>query len=176
MPISPSALVVEDGSGLTSGNSYLSISGANDYHAAHGNDGWAAATSGDRAQALVDATEYVDHRWRFVGQRLASGQALSWPRLGAYDADGFLWEDIVPFSIEKATAEYALRAISGELAPDPTGLAGPVTSRSETIGPHSESVSYSSPVREDVRNFPQADSIVKRSGLVRNPRPRTIRG
>lgn len=43
---------------------------------------------------------------------------MEWPRLSAFDDDSYLLDD-VPNQLQKAVAEYALRAfIYGELAPD----------------------------------------------------------
>lgn len=63
-------------------------------------------------------------------------QPLSFPRLGLHDRDG---QPVVgiPLNVQKATAEYALRAISGPLQPDPvtseTGLLA--TKVREKVGP-----------------------------------------
>jgi len=126
----------------------------------------------------VNATRFIARRWRFVGQRVLSGQALDWPRWGAYDSNQFLWEDVVPPIVAQATAEYALLAISGALlfpTPDPSNQ-GAITSRSETIGPHSESFSFASPVHLDLPRFPEQDRLLQWSGLVRGKRRNTIRG
>ncbi len=178
MPITEATLVVEDGTGLTSGNSYQSIEGASGYHERVGNDAWFDFTADEQAAALVSGTRFIDARWRFVGQKLTSGQTLSWPRIGGYDADYFLWEDAVPPVVAEATAEYALLSVQGQVLfpPRDPSVEGAITSRSESVGPHSESFSFASPIRLDLPRFPEQDQVLIRSGLVRGKRRSTIRG
>lgn len=179
MPIPVSGLILETGSGLSNANSYQSLSGASGYFAGIGNDAWAEEyTAEEQAQALVTATRFIDLRWRFVGSRVGSGQALEWPRYGGYDTDMFLWEDCVPPVVAKAACEYALLAISGTVLfpPRDSQREGAISSRSETIGPHTESFSYAFPLRLDLPRYPEQDSILKKSGLVRARRRTIIRG
>lgn len=178
MPITEATLVVEDGTGLTSGNSYQSISGASGYHARVGNDVWFDYTADEQAAALVSGTRFVEARFRLVGQRLTSGQALHFPAVGAWDADYFLWEDVVPPAVAEAVSEYALLSIQGQVLfpPRDPAVEGAITSRSETVGPHSESFSFASPIRLDLPRYPEQDQILIRAGLVRGKRRSTIRG
>jgi len=115
------ALVPEDGSGFEDANSYVSLVYADTFHLDRLNTKWAAATTGERVAALIKATEYIDKRFgaQFRGQKQNHFQSLEWPRLGAYDDSDF-WLQDVPARLQRATAEYALRAlIYIVLAPDP---------------------------------------------------------
>lgn len=116
MPFTP-----EDGSGLTGANGYIAVTYADDHHALRGHTSWDDLQPTEKEQAIVRATDYVDKRFgrRFLGWRRTQAQALEWPRLDAYDDDDYLIQG-VPAQLQKAVAEYALRAaIYNILAPDP---------------------------------------------------------
>jgi hypothetical protein len=81
------------------------------YHSNAGNDYWATLDADVQQKALVRATSYIDKRFafRFRGTRRRRTQALAWPRLGAYDNDGF-YIDAIPVQVFRAACEYAMRA------------------------------------------------------------------
>ena len=115
---------VESGSGDAGANAYVSVAYVSTHHSDRGNTAWSDFGTTEQEQAIVRATEYIDKRFgrQFRGVRQTKDQGLEWPRLDAFDNDGFLLSggDDVPRQIEKATAEYAIRAaICGTLAPDP---------------------------------------------------------
>jgi len=86
---------------------------------------------------------------------------MSWPRLDAYDNDGYTFDD-VPTKLKQAQFEYALRAYSlHELTPDPrspvqpqshvsgataqsTAPTGSVKRFKEVVGPIEEETEYAS--------------------------------
>lgn len=110
----------DDGSGLDTANAYMSKDAADQYHADQGNDYWSGLTDIVKQRAIVRASGYIDKRFgaKFRGTRRRRTQGLLWPRLGAYDNDGF-YLDTIPPGILKACAEYAMRAaFYNVLAPD----------------------------------------------------------
>ena len=125
------ALIVEDGTGLSNAESYLSVADADTYHASLGTTAWTGANSVKEA-ALRKATRHLDgtYRHRWPGVRVNSSQALDWPRAGAEWSDsgngsslvyGSVYaipSDSVPQAVKDATAELAVRALSETLAPD----------------------------------------------------------
>jgi len=115
------ALIVEDGTGLAAANGYVSLVFFRSHHADRGRDAGSSNIADAQAEAaIVRATDYIDGRFGsvFRGAREEKEQGLEWPRIGAFDDDGFQLDD-VPVQIQKACAEYALRAfILGELLPD----------------------------------------------------------
>lgn len=118
------AFTVEDGTGLTNSNAYITTAFADSYHSDRGNCGWETFSTVKKQQAIVRATFYIDKRFgsRFRGDRQNSQQNLAWPRTDAVDNSDFLLQG-VPKQLQWATAEYALRtALIGELAPDPKML------------------------------------------------------
>lgn len=159
------SFVVEDGTSKTDANSYASVSFADAYFEDRGNAAWAAAASDDaKEQALVRATDYLETRFRFIGDKFDEEQALHFP----------VDEGEIPVNLKKATCEYALRALSAPLAPDPTtderGLQ--VTSKTEKVGPLEESTTYAAYSVSVFKPYPAADALLR--GLVVNNR-RTIR-
>lgn len=129
------AIVVEDGTGLATAVSYLSVADADTHHTARGNGQWTDLSTAEKEQALVRATDYIDKRFgrKFRGQKINRTQGLEWPRGAATDNDGFaVGYDEVPAQLEKATAEYALRAaLVHVLAPD---VPAPVPSQDFSTG------------------------------------------
>jgi hypothetical protein len=172
------ALIVEDGTGVANANAYASLAFADSYHALRANKTWADATVAAKTGAIIRATDYVDQRWRFVGQTTEAIQALAWPRINAIDVNGALHDDEVPEPVKKATAEYALRALERALLPDPSTDDGGkfVTLKREKLGPLEEETRFSEALgRAFTQPFPSADRILSRSGLVVSNSNRTIR-
>ena len=153
------AFLVEDGTGLAAATAYVSVSYADAYHALSG-----AAWTGEESakqQAIVKATRFIDRRFfgRFRGVQRSGSQALAFPRVGIYDEAGRL-RDEMPRQIKEACAEYALRALSGEILPDPEhDAAGVVRSRTEQVGPISESVEYER--TRAAPSYPEADALLR---------------
>lgn len=119
------AFVPEDGTGKEDANSYIDEAFADSYFDDRGNTVWAALTSPEKQQALVRATDYIDQRFgkKFRGDRESKKQALEWPRLSAFDDDGFLFSDVdkIPRQLQKATAEYGFLASTlNPLLPTPS--------------------------------------------------------
>ncbi len=132
------AFVAEDGTGLTLANSYITEAIADTHHTDRGNGKWTDLTMAQKEEALVRATDYIDKRFgrKFVGRRQSRGQGLEWPRSDAFDKDEFLLTgiavDAVPRQLQKACAEYALRAaLVNVLAPD---VPAPVPSQDNQTG------------------------------------------
>lgn len=154
------AFVVEDGTGLTTANSYASVAVADSYFVDRGNATWAALTNDAKQVALVQATSYVDAVNNFIGSRNTSTQALQWPRASAYDPDGYVYEGI-PTRLVQAVAEYALRASESELAPDLTYSAtGVLTMEKSQVGPVLEEKRYSDQRPPSIRQYPFADALL----------------
>ncbi|HEY6965899.1 MAG TPA: DnaT-like ssDNA-binding protein [Burkholderiales bacterium] len=124
------ALTVEDGSGLASAESYLSVTDAKAYWTAHGL-ALGSATDAACEVALRNATIYIDSQWRFKGARLVAGQALEFPRSGLVD-----WSSAaitgIPRRLKDACAEAAFRALTENLFTD-LDRGGQI--KSETVGP-----------------------------------------
>lgn len=147
--------------GGNNSNVYVLLAFIDTHHADRNNTRWTDFTVPEKEAATIRATDYINKRFgrRFRGERMTKSQSLEWPRLSAFDDDGFLLNGIddIPRQLQKATAEYALRAaICGVLAPDPiapipkqsleTGagardtdvVTGQVTRKRDKVGPLEE--------------------------------------
>lgn len=135
------ALTVEDGSGLASADSYISLAAADVYHLRRVNAAWTGSNDIKMA-ALRKATDYMGQVYRlgWAGTRVSYTQALDWPRYEVPMRDapggfgpwqGFYPMDAVPPAVAAACAELALKVlVGGDLTPD---LGQAV--KSETVGP-----------------------------------------
>ena len=110
------AFVVETGAGVANANSYASVSAADSYVSDRGLDGWSTLTESLKEQALIKATDFIEATYRdaWKGERLASAQTLSWPRLNVI-VDGFLLaSNIVPIPLVNSCVEMAIKSAAGE--------------------------------------------------------------
>lgn len=140
------AIVIEDGTGKSNGEVYLTLVEAAAYFTARGNTTWAAiATDALREAALRKATEYMtgSYRSRWQGTRVYPlTQALDWPRQGVTVEGVGVLSTVIPEEIKRVCAELALRASAGELQADLTqGVL------SEQVGPIAVTYDRLSPQR-----------------------------
>lgn len=156
------AFVVEDGTGKPDANSYASVEQADAYFSDRANTSW-TGTLAQKQGALVQATDYIDARFGryFSGTAKYTEnppQSLQWPRAHVRDE--------YPVNLIRACCEYALRALSAALAPDPImGANGfPVSSETKEVGPIKKSVSYAvTPGQKPnlSQDYPAADLLLK---------------
>lgn len=129
------ALVVEDGTGLATAESFVSVADADTYHTAKGNATW-TGTDAVKEQALRRASVFLSSSYPWAGYPVnARTQALAWPRYDVVDQDGNpVASDEVPREVVNATCEVALRELvtPGSMNPDVT-LADKV--KREKVGP-----------------------------------------
>lgn len=144
-------ITVEDGTGKADAESFCTVAFADQYFSARSVAAWAVGTDADKEARLRKATDYLEQLYRqsWAGYRVTSTQALSWPRAwvplpdtpGGYASlPAYVPNNTVPDAVKKACAELALRAISGDLAPDVERV-----TTSETVGPITVQYSDSAP-------------------------------
>src|SRR5574338_242170 len=109
------AIVAEDGTGKANAVSFVTVSDADTYFTAEGNEDWSDLSTAEKEKLLVSATRSIerDYATKFIGVRKSLAQALSWPRL-ASDANGFDLSGSVPREVKIATYELALSYAKGE--------------------------------------------------------------
>lgn len=114
------ALIVEDGTGLSTAESYISVAFADTYHSVRGNTLWATMSVNEREQALRRATDYMGqvYRLQWQGRRISSTQALDWPRYDVVVDGYYIASNILPNDLKNASAELAFKAAGGELYAD----------------------------------------------------------
>ena len=122
------AFTVEDGTGVEDANSWVPVDYANSYFTERGITTWTGA-DGVKEKALVRATDYVHVRF-----------GRHWIPVGSDEVDPevlYTFNETIPVNLKKAVSEYALRALTATLAPDPTvddnGLVTVVTKKQ--LGP-----------------------------------------
>lgn len=108
------ALIVEDGTGLSTAESYISVADADTYIASYkgANATWDGATTADKEIAARKAAQWL-RQYQWKGRREEPAQALDWPRLYVYDDTGTMI-DGVPVAIEQACAEVMFLIVTGE--------------------------------------------------------------
>lgn len=166
------AFTVEDGSGKSDANSYALVAEADAYWSDRGNANWAALTDADKKVALIDATDYIDGRFggRMIGSKATEEQLLEWPRIDTgndlWDYDTVEGEGVIPMALKYATIQYADRARTAPLAPDPVvndaGVSmvttkeeiGPIKTESQPVGGYSATVNV-------LRPYPAADMYMR---------------
>jgi hypothetical protein len=123
------SVVVEDGSGITGANAYLSVEDWKAYADQFGLDysvtaDGTAYTDDQIGSAIIRARSWLDttYRSRWPGAK-ANGreQSTAWPRKEADDVDGEnIADDEVPSEVIVASAEAAWRELQapGSLSPD----------------------------------------------------------
>ncbi len=152
------ALEVEDGSGKSNSESYISVTDADSYFSVRGKTAWAALDTTTKEQALRLATDYMDVRCTYFGSMYQSTQAHEWPRY-PFDVTA------IPTRVKNACCEYALRAASAPLAPDPVtddrGLSV-VEIENEVGGAIKERIRYQEGVLSPLtfRSYPEADAFL----------------
>lgn len=111
------ALVVEDGTGKTTAESYISVTDADTYISDFMRDdaSWTALATIAKEGYLREAAQALDlifaNRW--VGSRASEAQALAFPRIGIRDGDGYvIASTTVPIALKGATVEMAWRSLS----------------------------------------------------------------
>lgn len=118
------SLIVEDGTGLNTAESFASVTFANTYHTNRGNSLWAGADAVKEA-AMRKATDYIQAKYhdRWDGYRMTDTQALDWPRDYVMRSDALAgsiyWpNNAVPNDVAVATCILALKSLSEDLMPD----------------------------------------------------------
>lgn len=140
------SLIVEDGTGKSDAEAYLSVAAFTTYCAARGYV-LTGKTDPQIEQALRRGTAWLDGSYtaQFPGLQVNGiEQALEWPRTDAIDAKGReLPDDAVPRQIVSADAEAAWRELNapGSLSPD-TVLAERVKRTRKKVGDLEKEIEY----------------------------------
>lgn len=112
------ALVVEDGTGKSDAEAYISVADADTYHTDFtGSSDWTSSTptTAIKERVLRRAAQVMDNKYilRWRGDRANDLQTLDWPRINAEDPSGFtISSTIIPVEVKRANAELALREIT----------------------------------------------------------------
>lgn len=167
------ALVTEDGTGLATAESYQSVADADTYWSLRASDPqfatWDASSTAEKEEALRVSTQEVDaensETWK--GTKGSSAQALDWPRVNAFDANGYAFSSVaLPTELVSYTAERAARYRSNILTgliPDVDAPAGGITREKLKAGPVELDTTYAGSA-SPIKQYPKLTALL--SGLV----------
>jgi len=161
------AFEVQTQAGTLTANAYCSVQFFKDYHSDRGNTIPSTAGNKDIERAIVRASDYLDGRFNFIGEKVQTEQRLKWPRLDAEDRFSRVRFG-VPHEVQEACADYALISLSSTLNPTPTrdDTGRVVQSKFEKTDVLEERTVYVDGGRFEMPRYPVADNKLKSSGLV----------
>lgn len=155
------AFTLEDGTGIADANAYVDVAYADAYFTDRANAAWTGSNVAKQA-AIINATDYIESRFAklFAGTAKTTTQGLSFPRVITSMAE-------MPKELKRACCEYAVRALTVKLAPDPViHESGQGLERTrKRVGPIEKEtrLQYQGPgtVRLLLRPYPAADMLIK---------------
>lgn len=157
------ALIVEDGTGMSTAEAYASVAAADAYWAARGAPAaWTSSTTDQKEVALRLATDYLDSiaARGFRGARVSTTQRLSWPRIGVV-VDGIaLPAAPLPRGIVEAAIEAALRARTETSGLLPDDSESGIAAESVALGSIRESKEYLG-AKTSVKRFNRVDALLR---------------
>ena len=105
------AIIVENGTIVSGANSYITVSGVDNYCSAMGYTDWATTTSGNKEITLLKAMRYIDGlKWK--GIKYTQDQYTSWPRDEVYDIDDRLVAyNTIPIKVIESVCEACMLAL-----------------------------------------------------------------
>lgn len=126
-------IIVEDGTGLSNANAYVSVADVSSYATDRGLT-FAGATAAQE-QAITKTTDYIDSYFKFLGTRVTATQALAWPRTGVTDRyEGYaIPSNIIPQVMKKAVCELAIKVSDGTVLLQDLERGSAI--KSATVGP-----------------------------------------
>lgn len=165
-------LIVEDGTGLSTAEAYVSVANATARLTALGITAPSAwATESEAEVDLRFGALWLDNEFasRWLGTKKTGTQALAWPRVSAYDSDGYLIDgDSIPIGLALANALAAVEnrnlATTGGLLAT-SEVAGTIHERTIKLGPLTSTKVYNSGGSQSTRySFPRVTAAL--SGIV----------
>lgn len=105
-------MIVENGTGLSDADSYVSIEFADDYFSARGVSAWADLETEVKEQSLIKATDFIDSIYQWNGKKEFENQALRFPRLNIRDYEGSEIKGI-PNCLKQAVCDAASLVSNG---------------------------------------------------------------
>lgn len=153
--------LVEDGTGLPSAKTYLSVAEA-DILLEHKPD-WAKLQDETKLFALVVAAQYADARWgaNLIGVSVVNPkQGLALPCRWPTNGSGRLLAP-VPFGWKMAVALYALQEASGGVWASSATQEANVTMKRVTVGPITTETGYNATsTAKTYGTYPEADNLI----------------
>jgi hypothetical protein len=154
-------LVQDDAGSVLDAVSYVTVAEFRAHHLARGTD-VSTYTDSQVEAALTKATDYMDGRFGFIGEKPVTDQRTQWPRVNAIDVYDRLRSGI-PLEVKEAQHEYAFIALTSELNPSPTrdATGRVIQSKSVVVGPIEKSITYAGSASFSLPKYPKADSRLR---------------
>lgn len=132
------AFIVEDGTGLNNSTSYITVDEFKDYWTDRNVD-YSSKSDTEIQACLIQATQYIDYNYTFIGYKYTYDQALEFPRYNAYDYNGYLVTDI-PKCLKYAVCEAGAINLAGTdlFASSEDGI----SEKTENVGPVATTYKY----------------------------------
>jgi hypothetical protein len=110
------ALILDATVGGAASNSYTTQAEGDTYHEGRlFATAWTGAVAATKDAALCWATRILDAHFEWAGSKFSLEQALRWPRFGALNRDGELFDsDELPPELKNAVSELARLLIIGD--------------------------------------------------------------
>ncbi len=87
MRVINNGMIIENGTGLASADSYTSTETVDAFHIPRSTDAWIAAGSADKVAAILHVTDYVEATYSAKASPKTDTQALQWPTVDAATVD-----------------------------------------------------------------------------------------
>lgn len=162
------ALVIEDGSRPHGANTYAGLDMAEIYHLARATAAWSADDDEPcrqrKSAALVRATDWLNSRVRWQGQKRRWQQLMAWPRCGVVLPEGAVPDNTVPPQVVDACCELAGHFMTADVL-SPRERGGQVLAESV----EGLSVSYAQNAPTDTL-FPKVAGLLAGLGVVEDCR------
>ena len=143
-----------------SANSFGSLEEADDYQGQRNNISWLQSDTLDRQRWLLDAMDYMNATYRWVGSKTDPAQPLQWPRNGAKDRDGKPIDNTVtPDDVKAAQFILANYARSNGPLLDIAPRGGGIKSTSVKVDVIEEEIEYFEGASRTTK-YPLADGTV----------------
>jgi len=112
-------IIVEDGTGLPTANSYIAVADAVDLLSTNMYATFGTLDPTVQANLLMWASRVLDERVRWHGHKFQPTSGLAWPRFNVRDREGchIDW-DVVPQAVKTATAILANHFVTAGADPD----------------------------------------------------------
>lgn len=112
------ALLLEDGTGVTGANTYVTVAEADDYieHNIHAYVLWTAQSTPVKEHILMWCTRYIESRMKWEGTKVDTDLTLGWPRDYAFDHEQTeIANTTIPIRLKNAVMELARFLLASDL-------------------------------------------------------------
>jgi len=171
------AIVLDATVGGVSSNAFVVVATADTYLEARANaSSWASASNTTKEQCVISATRALNAmQWK--GRRVASTQALAWPRYDVWDGDrdALIEEDVIPSWLQDATCELAFETLRAGTS-DVYALPAKEGVIEETIGPLTTRWADPFAQKTGLRRYPMVWQLIARFVLGGGMQVSTVRG